>query len=85
MGRLWVNAFQTVIGKRIKGLVVAQNPESPQCQVFLIFDDGTHYELFGSDLRGCKGVDRGGFDEVREHPRARAGTEILLESSAELK
>jgi hypothetical protein len=83
MEPLWVEAFQSVIGKRIYGLVVAQNPESPKCQTFLIFDDGTHYELYGSDFQGCKGIDRGGFDEVREHLRARAGTEILLESIAE--
>jgi hypothetical protein len=79
MGRLWVNAFQAVIGKRIQGLVVGQNSESPQCQVFLIFDDGTHYELYGSDLQGSKGIDRGGLEEVRAHLRARKGTELLLD------
>jgi hypothetical protein len=83
MGRLWVNDFSKVIGKRIQGLIVARHLESPERQVFLIFDDATHYELFGSDLQGCKGIDPGGFNEIRDHIHSRPGVEILLECNLE--
>lgn len=50
--------------------MVARHLEPPERQVFLVFDDATHYELFGSDLRGCKGIDPGGLNEVRNCVRA---------------
>lgn len=81
MGRLWANSFKRVIGKRIHGLVVAAHPESPRRQVFLIFDDGSFYELFGDDISGCKGIDRGGLDEVRAYLRGRKGVDILLDTA----
>ena len=83
MGQLWVDGFRNILGKRVAGLVVTQCGVSPERQLFLIFDDNTHYELFGSDVRGCKGVDPGGFDEVRTHVHSRPGVEILLECTLE--
>jgi hypothetical protein len=52
-----------ILGKRITGLLVARNPRDPRTQLFLAFDDGTHYELYG-DLCSASGLDRGGLDEA---------------------
>ncbi len=82
MGRLWVNHFKKVIGRRIEGLVVAQHPESPpRMQVFLVFDDGTSYELYGTDIQGGGGTDRGGIKAVRSNLKGRPGIDILLDTA----
>ncbi len=36
-----------IIGKRIRSIVLVENDRDPREQVFLIFDDGTYFELFG--------------------------------------
>lgn len=84
-GRLWVNEFRKVIGKRISGLVVARHPESPKSQVFLIFDDGTSYELYGTDIYGAGGIDREGLKEIRLHLLRRQGIDILLDGGEQTK
>lgn len=81
MGSQWVGHFTAIIGKRIHGLVVATNPDPPQTQVFLVFDDGTHYELFGHDVQGIKGIDPGGLQVVMKRLRKRPGTSVILDSS----
>ena len=80
MGRLWVNHFGKIVGKRIEGLVVARHPESPQSQVFLVFDDGTSYELYGTDIQGGGGIDPGGIKAVRSSLKGRPGIDILLDT-----
>ncbi|MBI5543790.1 MAG: hypothetical protein HY901_07890 [Deltaproteobacteria bacterium] len=49
------------IGKTITGILVAENPRLPKRQLFLVFADGTYYELYSStgDLHGAGGVDQG--------------------------
>ena len=81
MGRLWMNEFKKVIGKHIEGLVVVRHPESPQSQVFLIFDDESSYELFGSDIQGSGGIDCGGINAVRLSLKGRPGIDILLDTA----
>lgn len=82
MGRLWVNHFEKVVGKRIRGLVVTRHPESPpQSQVFLIFDDGTTHELYGTDIQGGGGIDHDGINAVRSSLKGRPGTDILLDTA----
>lgn len=67
MSHQWVDALNKVIGKRINGIVFAESLGPPRHQLFLIFDDGTHYELYGDDISGCKDIDRGGMDWVRSY------------------
>jgi len=68
MGTLWTLAIRKLVGKRISGIVVAKHDdEPPKYQVFLTFDDGTHYELYGDEINGCNDIDRGGSKEVRTH------------------
>jgi hypothetical protein len=79
MGRLWHEAFEGILGKRISGLVVAKCDDSPQNQVFLIFDDGTYYELYGADVQGCKHIKPGGLHEVSLYLQGRPGVNVVVE------
>jgi len=38
--------IQKIIGKTIKGVVVAEGFRGPQSQLFLIFTDNTFYEIY---------------------------------------
>lgn len=46
-----------VIGKKIAGVVVASSERSPKQQVFLVFTDGSCFELHGNDFSCCSGLD----------------------------
>ena len=63
------HAFGSIVGKRIKGVVVKEADSPPTCQVFLVFSDDTHYELYtpSGDIRGTGGVDEGGFEHVKKY------------------
>ena len=74
MGSQWKDAFQHVVGKRIQGVVVAERDSAPQTQVFLIFEDGTYYELYGQ-ISGRNDIDIGPAERVRDY----AGSRIVLD------
>ncbi len=60
--------LKDIVGKRIAGVVVAENDaESPRHQVFLVFPDGTYFELYGDEFSCCAGIDRGGMGDVRRY------------------
>lgn len=80
MGCLWLKALENVVGKRIHGIVVSENPESPQNQVFLVFHDQTYLELYGNQMSGSNEVDQGGMREVMSYITGRKGTRVLLET-----
>jgi hypothetical protein len=49
-----------IVGKTIESVIVsAYNKAGPQNQIFLIFTDGTYYEIYGN-LNGAGGIDSGG-------------------------
>ena len=79
MGCLWVERFHKVVGKQISGVIISKHDDSPRDQVFLVFNDGTYYELYGSDIGGCNDIDKGTFDDLSEFVRSRRGTNVLLE------
>ena len=79
MERPWQTAFKRVVGKRIRGVLVAADDRSNRSHVFLIFDDGTHYELYGQDICGRKHIDSGGLDEAKAYIGNSKGIEILLQ------
>ncbi len=60
------NVFREIVGKTISGVVVKRG-ESPKEQVYLVFDDDTHFEVFNRD--GCVStrnhVDDGDVNTVR--------------------
>jgi len=52
--------IKLIVGKKIGAVVVSERCDrGPNSQVFLVFDDGTAYELYG-DVNGSGGLDRGG-------------------------
>ena len=59
------DGFKEILGRRIAAVVVAHNARTyPHDQVFLVFDDGKRFELYGEAFTCCSGVDRGeGIDE----------------------
>ena len=59
-----------IVGKRIKGLVAKKQGESPRTQVFLLFDDNTYIELYGTvtgEIQWHRGCDQGGLKEVENY------------------
>jgi len=38
-----------IVGKRITHVVTTESDKPPKSQVYLIFDDDTHFELFSTD------------------------------------
>jgi hypothetical protein len=77
---LWEDEIRKLVGKRIDGIVVAKHDRTPKNQVFLIFNDGTYYELYGDEINGCKSIDQGGSKEVRSYLKGRPGIDILLDT-----
>ena len=51
------NGLRYIIGKRIAGVAVAESDRAPRHQVFLLFADGTCFELYGDSFTCCSGLD----------------------------
>jgi len=51
------NGLRYVVDKRISGVVVAASDRPPRQQVFLVFADGTCFELYGESFTCCSGLD----------------------------
>ncbi len=60
-------AFEKMIGKRIKGVVVKESSDVPQAQVFLLFADDTYFEFYGNSISGCNDIDHGGLETVKNY------------------
>lgn len=59
------DALPQLVGKRISAVVIAARPKA-QSQLYLIFDDDSHYEFYGIDsMSGARAVDPGGLVHVR--------------------
>lgn len=59
-----------LIGKTIKDVIVVNRVEgTPRCQVFILFDDNTHYEFYGDTILPSGGVDKGGKNEILNYIR----------------
>ena len=53
------NGFKDIIGKKIAAVVVAKSDRcDPRHQVFLVFPDGTRFEIYGEAFTCCSGLDR---------------------------
>jgi hypothetical protein len=60
-----------ILGKTIEGVLLCHRPGA-QSEMFLVFDDGTHYKFYGIErLDGSKGVDPGGIDVARRYADGR--------------
>jgi len=54
-------------GKTISQVMIAEGPKRPRCQVFLLFTDGTFFEIYSDEEIKGTSIDVGGIDEVRSH------------------
>lgn len=65
-----------IIGKKIQGILVSEHPKiSPRQQIFLVFDDGTSYELYGT-LNTSSGLDSGGATRALNYAEAFSGSKM---------
>ncbi|MBE7465576.1 MAG: hypothetical protein HS116_19030 [Planctomycetes bacterium] len=71
------HAIAEILGKTVSGVVVKENGRPPHTQVFLMFRDGTHYELYGEYFTGAGGVDRGTAEEIKS--KGQPGGKIVFE------
>ena len=73
------SAIKRIVGKTIKGVFVKErHTGNPKSQVFFVFDDDTHYELYSdSTIKGIGGIDSGGMDFLRSNTES--NSEIILE------
>lgn len=51
--------LEYIVGRRIAGVVVANSPNFPRQQLFLAFDDGTYFEIWGDHFSCASALDRG--------------------------
>ena len=72
------DGIKQIIGKTIERVVVAQSSVAPKQQVFLLFSDGTHFELYGEQFTCGAGLDEGGMDRVRGYVHGSGGTLDLV-------
>jgi len=61
------SGIKQIIGKIISGVIVKESGGSPRQQVFLIFNDGTYFELYGNSITCCSGLNGGTADDVRRY------------------
>jgi hypothetical protein len=70
------NGIQDTVGKRISGIVVAENTQAPRRQVFLIFDDNTYFEFYGNEFSGASGIDPGNAANAAAYATKAKGAKI---------
>lgn len=67
--------FHKVVGKTIAGVYCRENESIPKGQVFIIFDDGTYFEMYtmSDEIIGTKGLNAGVLDDVvsLNHPEGK--------------
>lgn len=56
-----------IVGKTISDVVVASNEKRPKQQVFLVFSDGTFFEIYGESFSCAADLDRGGLEDALEY------------------
>jgi len=62
------NELAGIVGKTLAGVIVKSCPTPPRSQLFLMFTDGTYYEIYAAEgLSTAGGVDRGGRKEVLDY------------------
>jgi hypothetical protein len=66
------DGIRNIVGKTISGVVVKEADRLPRSQIYLLFSDGTYFEIYSGsgDMSGAGGVDVGGIEEVRRYMSA---------------
>lgn len=66
------DGFKSIIGKPIAAVVVAKGGHQHTTdQVFLVFPDGTRFEIYGASFSCCSGVDKA--DGIAEYVESGGG------------
>lgn len=58
------DGVKQIVGKQISSVVVATSDRAPRTQMFLVFADGTYFEIWGDAFTGAGGIDPGGVPEI---------------------
>lgn len=70
-----IEGLQALIGKQIAGFISVRGSKAgPDDQLILLFDDNTHFEIFGSVLGWSGHTYPGGRDVVMETLRPEGGS-----------
>ena len=69
-----------LVGKQIAAVVVARSPRPPHHQVFLVFPDGSRFELYGENLTCCSGLDRA--EGIEEYVKSGGGEIVQVHVEA---
>ena len=56
--------IEQIVGKTIAGVVVRESETEPNRQVFLVFTDETHFELYGRYFAFGKHLHPGGMEQI---------------------
>ena len=56
--------IEQIVGKTIAGVIVREADSEPRRQVFLVFTDDTHFELYGQYFAFGKHVHPGGMEHI---------------------
>ena len=65
------NGLKEIVGKQIAGVVIASSDRAPRQQVFLVFTDGSRFELHGDAFSCCAGLDDA--DGIADYVRSGRG------------
>ena len=77
-----MQGLRSIIGKRIKSIIEVQgNTVGPKDQLLLVFDDDTHFEIFGISIGWASRVYSGGRDAAMKSTRDGGGTITQIEES----
>jgi hypothetical protein len=60
------DGVRELIGRTITRVIVAENPRQPNTQVFLVLNDGTYYEFYGS-VNSASGSMPGGAEDAARY------------------
>ena len=61
--------IEQIVGKTIAGVVVREAESEPKRQVFLVFTDETHFELYGQYFAFGKHIHPGGTEHIIKYAK----------------
>lgn len=66
------DGVRELVGRTVTNVVVAENTRQPYTQVFLVLDDGTYYEFYGT-VNSASGARLGSADDAERYARMFGG------------
>lgn len=71
------DGIKEIVGRTVAGVVIAYNKaRPPHHQIFLIFEDGTSFEIYGDSFSCTSGVNRGGMEWALRYARLAPGAQV---------